>query len=59
LQVKKMQMTSTDVPNLLHYASTKLLSIAPNVETLFLYSLYEVSVIFLVPVQSFVDLSYK
>ncbi|XP_071682067.1 F-box/FBD/LRR-repeat protein At3g26920 isoform X2 [Lolium perenne] len=41
LQVKKMQMTSTDVPNLLHYASTKLLSIAPNVETLFLYSLYE------------------
>jgi len=41
LQVKKMQMTSTVVPNLLHYASTKLLSIAPKVETLFLYSLYE------------------
>uniref|UniRef100_A0ACD5UJG0 Uncharacterized protein n=1 Tax=Avena sativa TaxID=4498 RepID=A0ACD5UJG0_AVESA len=41
LQVKKMQMSSTIVPNLLHYASTKLLSIAPNVETLFLDSLYE------------------
>jgi hypothetical protein len=51
LQVKKMQMTSTTVPNLLHYASTKLLSIAPNVQTLFLCSLYEVSVIFLVPIQ--------
>lgn len=42
LQVKKMQMTCAIVPNLLHYASTKLLSIAPNVQTLFLHSLYEV-----------------
>jgi len=41
LQVKKMQMSSTVVPNLLHCASTKLLSIAPNIETLFLDSLYE------------------
>lgn len=41
LQVKKMQLTNIVVPNLLHYASTKLLSIAPNVRTLFLDSLYE------------------
>ncbi|XBI89578.1 hypothetical protein VPH35_027365 [Triticum aestivum] len=41
LQVKKMQMTCAIVPNLLHYASAKLLSIAPNVQTLFLHSLYE------------------
>uniref|UniRef100_A0A453AU60 At1g61320/AtMIF1 LRR domain-containing protein n=1 Tax=Aegilops tauschii subsp. strangulata TaxID=200361 RepID=A0A453AU60_AEGTS len=36
LQVKKMQMTCAIVPNLLHYASAKLSSIAPNVQTLFL-----------------------
>ncbi|VAH42891.1 unnamed protein product [Triticum turgidum subsp. durum] len=41
LQVKKMQMTCAIVPILLHYASAKLLSIAPNVQTLFLHSLYE------------------
>ncbi|CAM0907168.1 unnamed protein product [Alopecurus aequalis] len=41
LQLKTMQMTCAIVPNLLHYASTKLLSIALNVQTLFLHSLYE------------------